>query len=343
MRLTHAVGGEDCIIYFTKRSVNDRFFTEFKSSGCSIRDISRYTDNKFFYFLNLVFRGIITGYINTQKLRPIVFNGQCNFGYKISPWVSKKVIQLEFIHTFCSFSYIRVPFLPFYHLTISSSEKTINDHKIFYRKCNIPESFTEKFRYILYGIELPGNPDRVITDEPFSVLFVGRGSPEKRVHIVGKLAKIVKEKDPTIQFVFMGDAEDAMPVHLHPYCIFLGNQTDPVKIHQTYCKSHILIITSLFEGFPLVVMEAMARGLAIISTPVGDVPKHVKTGINGFIINELINEDEIVNMGSKYIFELKNNKNLLMSISASNTDYAFKNFGLDTFNSNYQRLFKKLY
>src|SRR5688572_13176320 len=343
MRLTHAVGGEDCIIYFTKKSVNDRFLNEFRNSGCTIKDISKYTDNKLLYFLNLVFRGIITGYINSQKTRPVIFNGQCNFGYKISPWVSKKIIQLEFIHTFCSFSYIRAPFLPFYHLTISSSEKTIEDHKKFYTQRNVPAIFAKKFKYILYGIELPDKAERTITGEPFSVLFVGRGTPEKRVQIAGNLAKTVREKDPTIQFVFMGDIASAMPVHLHSYCIFLGNQTDPAKIHQIYCGSHILIVTSLFEGFPLVVMEAMARGLAIISTPVGDVPKHVKAGTNGFIIDELLNEDEIVNQGSKYILELKNNNNLLMSIAGSNIRYACKHFGLDTFNSNYQNLFKELY
>ena len=46
---------------------------------------SKFTDHKEFYFLNLIFRGIVSGYINKQKEKPIVFNGQCNFGYKISP------------------------------------------------------------------------------------------------------------------------------------------------------------------------------------------------------------------------------------------------------------------
>jgi glycosyltransferase involved in cell wall biosynthesis len=342
MRLTHAVGGKDCIIFFTKKSKDDRFYKEFKESGCKIKDISKFTDNKWLYFFNLIFRGIISGYINSQKLRPIIFNGQCNFGYKISPWISKRIPQLEFIHTFCSFSYIRVPFLPFYHLTISSSVKTINDHKDFYQKWKVPDSYLDKFKYILYGIELPDKHERGSWNKPFTVLFVGRGSREKRVEIAGKIAKAVKEKDPGIQFVFMGDIEPAMPKHLHQYCIFLGNQTDKHKIHEVYCKSDVLLITSAFEGFPLVVMEAMARGLAILSTPVGDVPKHVNSGVNGFIIEELFNEEEIIKKGLNYIFQLSSDQGLFKKISSSNIEYAFKTFGLDNFNANYKQLFKEL-
>src|SRR4051812_35838000 len=35
-----------CIIFFTRTSTDERFLKEFKDSGCEIRDISQYTDNK---------------------------------------------------------------------------------------------------------------------------------------------------------------------------------------------------------------------------------------------------------------------------------------------------------
>lgn len=341
MRLTHAVGGKDTIVFFTRKSVNNRFYSDFEQSGCTLKDISRYTDNKWLYFLNLIFRGIITGYINSQKNRPIIFNGQCNFGYKISPWVNKHIIQLEFIHTFCSFSYIRVPFLPYYTQTISSSEKTITDHKLFYNKWKIPAGYSERFRYILYGIELPSQKRQLLPITEFTVLFVGRGSPEKRVHIVAALAKETKAADDAVQFWFMGDVSGSVPEHLHAYCHFLGNQSDPAKIHEIYTMAHVLIITSAFEGFPLVVMEAMSRGLAVISTPVGDVPRHVKNGIHGFIIEELENEEIIIREALKYILALKKNTELLQKIAEENIRYAEENFGLPVFNSNYRHLFEE--
>ena len=105
-QITQAAGGKDCIIFFTKKSHNKSFLHHFRGSGCEIKDISKYTDNKWFYFMNLIWRGIITGYMNRQIKLPVVFNGQCNFAYKISPWVRKEIFQVELIHSFNSFSYI---------------------------------------------------------------------------------------------------------------------------------------------------------------------------------------------------------------------------------------------
>src|SRR5262245_50582939 len=66
-QIAKATGGDDCIIFFTKRSVDDRFLAGFRKTHCDIKDISKFTDNKWLYFLNLIFRGIISGYINSQK------------------------------------------------------------------------------------------------------------------------------------------------------------------------------------------------------------------------------------------------------------------------------------
>src|SRR5687768_9146337 len=78
-QIAKATGDKDCIIFFTRRSANNLFYEEFRQSGCEMKDISRYTDNKWIYFVNIIFRGIISYYINSQKTRPLVFNGQCNF------------------------------------------------------------------------------------------------------------------------------------------------------------------------------------------------------------------------------------------------------------------------
>src|SRR5688572_24051542 len=77
--IAKATGSENCIIYFTRKSHNKGFLELFEDSGCTIKDISNFTDNKWLYFNNIIFRGIISGYINSQQNLPLIFNGQCNF------------------------------------------------------------------------------------------------------------------------------------------------------------------------------------------------------------------------------------------------------------------------
>ena len=48
-------------------------------------------------------------------------------------------------------------------------------------------------------------------------------------------------------------------------------------------SSHALLLTSAFEGIPRVVLEALACGAPVVSTPAGEVPNIVDPGRSGFI------------------------------------------------------------
>lgn len=54
---------------------------------------------------------------------------------------------------------------------------------------------------------------------------------------------------------------------------FLGMINDREKINHELRLSDIFLFASLSEGSPRVILEAMANGLAVISTPVGSLPK----------------------------------------------------------------------
>ncbi|HEX6171670.1 MAG TPA: glycosyltransferase [Chitinophagaceae bacterium] len=340
-QIANATGENDCIIFFTKRSADDRFVEDFRRSGCDIKDVSRFTGNKWFYFMNLFYRGMITGYINSQTQQPIVFNGQCNFGYKISPWIKKNIPQVELIHSLNSFSYIRIPFLPFIAKTVMISQKRIEDHKELYTRYNIPSPFLNKIVHIPNAIKLPGKIS-VKDDSTFTVLYVGRGTEEKRVGLVAETAKRLVEKKENVEFEIMGDISGSLNRSSYPFIKFYENISEENRIHDIYAKAHVLMLTSSTEGFPMVIMEAMAYGCVILSTAVGDIPYHVKNNENGFLFSNTENGSTIINEATEKIISLKNNRRVTNQMSENNFSYANHNFGIERFNKNYQDLFSSV-
>ena len=62
---------------------------------------------------------------------------------------------------------------------------------------------------------------------------------------------------------------------------FLGNRPDVPKV---LAGAGALVLCSDHEGFPNVVLEAMAAGIPIITAPAGDAGRIVREGATGFIV-----------------------------------------------------------
>lgn len=336
--IANVAGGANTIIFFTRKSHNDAFLQKFKESGSDIRDVSKYTDNKALYFLNIIFRGILSGYINGQKKLPVVFNGQCNFGYKISPWIRKEIKQIELIHSVSNFSYIRIPFLPFISKTVMISEVKIKEHLALYKRYGIPETYASRINYIPNASEFEEINVFEKDFTTFTVLYSGRATQEKRVHLVARIAEEVHRNDSSIRFVMAGDDFSGLNKQQLSFVNFQGNIRDEKELAALYKQSSVLCITSSTEGFPLAVIEGMAYGCAILATPVGDIPLHIKPEENGFLFSSIADEDKIVNEGVGFILELKNNPALQKAIAENNIHYAHSIFGYKRFAADYQKL-----
>ena len=338
--IANAIKDRKALIVFTRKSVDSVFRKQFEESGHDILDISSFTDNKKKYWNNLIYRGVFSAYINNQKLKPLVFNGQSNFGYKLSPWIKPSIPQIELIHSFGSFSYIRVPFLPYYSQAVMISKRRIQDHLEMYKRWSIPEKYADRIRYILNGIELP--PERSspkTVPQRIKFLYVGRGTPEKRPTLAATIANRLREKALPIDISYVGDVANAIPMEMKGQDYFYGTIKDPKYLSQLYrTKADILLVTSSEEGFPLVVMEAMARGAVIMGTPVGDMPVHIQHGLNGFLFSTASDEEKIIEEAEQFTRQLIKDGELFVKMSTANINYAYENFGLPNFDRHYQEL-----
>jgi glycosyltransferase involved in cell wall biosynthesis len=100
---------------------------------------------------------------------------------------------------------------------------------------------------------------------------------------------IVHRNNPNTMLRIIGDGElksdlvdQVKSLNLESAVKFEGNQSDVARylnISDIYC------CTSKVEGLPIAVLEAMACGLPVITTPAGGVVDIVKDGVNGFVVN----------------------------------------------------------
>jgi glycosyltransferase involved in cell wall biosynthesis len=104
-----------------------------------------------------------------------------------------------------------------------------------------------------------------------------------------------------------------------------------------YQKADLLILPSYEEGLPYVIIEAMASGLPIISTPVGGIPEVIKEGINGFLINP--GDYEAL---ANRIIQLVQNKELRLTIGHKNQEDAKNKYAQEQIFLNLENIYNHL-
>lgn len=120
-------------------------------------------------------------------------------------------------------------------------------------------------------------------NEPYrKFIFLGRAERRKGISELNDvLLQLISEKQ-VFKFDFIGPIPDSMKIN-HPFIIYHGEIRDTKKIKSLLSQTDILVCPSWSEGFPNVILEAMACGLAIIATNVGAIQAMVNEQ-NGWLI-----------------------------------------------------------
>lgn len=328
------IKNERPLIIFTKKPRNNEFRHLFEIEGVRVLDIHKYVDNKALHFLNFFFRGVLASWINAVE-NPVVFGGESMYFYKIVPHVKKetRVVELCHLNNWFNFSQSFIKYIDF---RIFSSPQIKRDMENLYKKSNVPVKYYQQLYFVDNMIEVPELVE--VKNDKLEVVFVGRGAAQKRVHLIAAIAKRLHEAGSNVHFSFVGDVEEIVPDDVKQYCTLYGNVKDKNRVSEIYQKSDVLILTSLFEGLPIVVMEMMARGKVILSTAVGGIPDYIEGNKNGLLITET-NEDDIVAKGVEKIQLLIENEPLRKQLGIEAYAYAKNHFSGEVFCKTYKKFF----
>ena len=185
--------------------------------------------------------------------------------------------------------------------------------------------------------------------------FVGRLTEVKNVLLYLQVAELyIKKNDaelPKSRFIIVGDGHlreslesEAVERGIGDDVIFLGNRTD---VEAIYSGLDIVALTSLNEGTPLSLIEAMASRRAVISTLVGgvvDLLGETKETHDGFSVHERgigVTDNSPQSFLNGLIYLAKNEK-LRESIIERADEFVGATYGKDRLVDDIRRLYRNL-
>ena len=164
------------------------------------------------------------------------------------------------------------------------------------------------------GVDVPQQQPSATVSFPTgyakTVLCIARVAKPKRHDIFIECAKRL----PQYAFVWIGnlDPVDNVPDNV----FFLGN----IPNAAAYCKqADLFMLPSNYEGLPIVILEAMCQGKAIVASKVGGISEMVIDNKNGFAvpndsaifaerIQYILGNDEVLQQFSDYSLQLYKNR-----------------------------------
>lgn len=208
---------------------------------------------------------------------------------------------------------------------ISRSLKGIN-HLVFVSKytdiswCKYKTVRKHPNHHIIYN---PINIERIrINTDKHRVGYVGRLSEEKQPEVFARISEI----DNRNRYIAWGEGKLLDEImSKYPKVEFKGHSSNQKEIYGSF---DILVMTSVFENCPMVILEAWKYGIPCVVPNVGGIPEIVEnnfTGIlyDGYDVKDILSGIE--NIKQNYAFYSKNCSEAVKNFSFENIKSKWNN------------------
>jgi glycosyltransferase involved in cell wall biosynthesis len=308
--------------------------------------------------------------IHTHTAKAGTIGRVAGFFYRWLLWKDLKMVHTYHGHVFHSYYGKRKTAL---FLFIERSLARLTDKIIAIsaqQKAEINEKFgvgqARQFEVVQLGIDLAPFAEaeakkNILREEigasgdEILVGFVGRLTEIKNIPLLLKAAKIYREQKnsdmPKLKFVIVGDGHlresletNAADSGVRDDVLFLGNRNDADIF---YAGLDIIALTSLNEGTPLSLIEAMANGRPFVSTAVGgvvDLLGEIREEKPGFQICErgigVASEDEAGLLDG--LIYLAKDANLRKTLGAKGREFVENNYSKERLTADIINLYRDL-
>jgi glycosyltransferase involved in cell wall biosynthesis len=128
------------------------------------------------------------------------------------------------------------------------------------------------------------------SSDPLRVVYVGRLSPEKGLDVLIQAFETSVRAGTILAFIGNG----RLSPRISSFAATSAKQGRTVRVFDRIAwgdslfaamrEYDVLVLPSLTEGLPLVLLEAMSNGLAVVASNVGGIPEIVTDTVNGLLV-----------------------------------------------------------
>ncbi len=320
------LGGADKMQIHLCNSLQDNIILIFdKANKKDICYLDRLNQNiNFFciyqYIENDIYRLILTKIIiyllkNKEK---IIFGANSTYFYNLLPHIPK--------HTICG---DRVPALGGgIEIYASKVKDRLNIRFLTYNKMKndayIKTTNNAQKQIVLYA-QTSWKIEKKIKNinNKIKVIYTGRNSSEKRIHLIQIIADKVFEKKLNIQFELIGDMPQEYQTKNIKITSTISNESELMKKVK---EADVFLLLSEREGIPISIIEASTKGIVPICTNVGGISEKFIDKKNAFLIDNSLTEDEMIHEVISILEYIDKNRNFLATMSSQVIELAESEF-----------------
>ncbi len=162
----------------------------------------------------------------------------------------------------------------------------------------------------------------------------------KRVVELVEIMRIVVDHFPKVRLIIAGDGPTRIEVERKIEALDLCDNVHLLGVksnmQEIMCSADMLLLNSTLEGMPLVLLEAMACSLPVVTTPAGGIPELVRPGKDGAVTKGFEQEEF-----AQTIIELIENDAKRKSLGQAGRKRVEESFSMEKIVTMYEKVFEE--